>query len=187
MNKIIGLLIIILIIATGCTTDQTTYTIGDSVSYNEMSFVVKDAYYGDYNAIDPSTLTFDKYLCFDLQITNLASEEQTIKTYSSFKAYDSTDQARHVMMDENKKEFSKTLQTNEQFDITLVFPVEESSSYQLVYQTSRRSKHAQDIVWEVSATDLATKTVEPTVEHNDVKAKADEKKSKLSKGGNSEE
>lgn len=167
MKKIIGLLLISILMLAGCSTKSVQAEVNVPYNYNDkVECTLTDYYYGDYRVDEEMDLNFDKYLAVDLSFTNTTNQTLSITTLNNFSLADNSSTRRHVLIDENKKDFKDDLPAGETWNITLVFPVNESDSYTLYYSKSAKEKNEDIVSWELSANNLATKDVDLTTEHS---------------------
>lgn len=168
MKKLLMVLVSIVFIVSGCSDKHeevpTSGTIGSTLSYEDFSIKLNDVYYGDFsqNGVD---IAFDNYLATDLVVENISDDQQMFKALRSFTVTDDDQNVSKVMIDENRKQYSKGLLAGDEFAITLVFPVNNSNLYELHYSPGKTVSKNNVLSWQFSAPNPQTKKVEPTIEH----------------------
>lgn len=136
------------------------------IEENDFKIVVDDHYIGDFKRPEGLNYTFDKYLAVDFSITNLDDDAKKFHAFNHFFIDDDSGKVKPFVIDENEKKFSKELQPNEVFEITLVFPVDDAKKYVVYYNKSLKDEDDLVLGFELTGTDLETKKVDTTVDHN---------------------
>lgn len=173
MKKILLLIISFSVVLVGCGNDQeitetdTSGTIGSALTYNEFTISLDDAYYSNF-AHDGIEINFDRYLAADFTITNSGSDATVAKALTNFTVVDKEDNLSRVMIDENRKKFSSNLMPGESFEITVVFPVQESDEYTIYYSYGATTAQENVLSWTFDLENKKYQEVEKTVEHRDV-------------------
>lgn len=173
MKKILLLIISFSVVLAGCGNDQeiteteTSGTIGSALTYNEFTISLDDAYYSNFPH-DGIEINFERYLAADLTITNSSNDAVVAKTLTNFTVIDNEDNVSRVMLDENRKKFSSNLMPGESFEITLVFPVNESSEYTLSYSYGPTVSQEDVLTWTFDLQNKKYQSVDKTVEHRKV-------------------
>lgn len=174
MKKILLLIMSFSIILVGCgkttepVNENTSGSIGDELTYEEFDIKLDDAYYSNFPH-DGIEIKFDRYLAADFIITNNSDETTVAKALTSFTVVDDNGKLSRVMVDENRKKFSANLMPGESFEITVVFPVMDSSSYTIYYSYGATTNKENVLSWTFDLDNKKYEEVEKTVEHRDVK------------------
>lgn len=145
------------------------YQKGDTAIANNIGITLNDYYYADYSLDPEYNRNFEKFLAVDLTIKNHGLKAVKFTTLQHFKVDDKTKKLKNITIDENYKKFGTDLTANKSFDITLVFPISESDSYQLLYYpTLKEEDQANPIIFNLDGNNMETKKVKNSVEHNGV-------------------
>lgn len=147
----------------------------ESLTADNFEISINDTYYAEFTKIPTLDYSFDKYLAIDLSIKNIAKNEQKFIAIKKFFLDDGTNNARHFLIDENHKKYWKTLDSEETFDITLVFAVDNATEYTLFYNKTLKNQDDKQIGFTIDGTNLDTKKVDFTTEHNEINANNKEK------------
>ncbi|MFV0288274.1 MAG: DUF4352 domain-containing protein [Mycoplasmatales bacterium] len=140
----------------------------EPLAADDFEITVDDAYNAEFTKIPILDYAFDKYLAIDLTIKNISDHEQKFIAIKKFFLDDGTNNARHFLIDENQKKYWTTLDADETFDITLVFPVDNATEYTLFYNKSLKAKDDKQVGFTIDGTDLKTKKVEQVAEHTEL-------------------
>lgn len=172
MLKRIGVIITILLLVSGCSDNPTenvdlaSGNIGSTLNYGNLDITLEDVYYAQFDQEDVE-LSFDYYLATDLSVENVGNDQEMFNALKTFTVTDDKDSESSVMIDENRKKFSKGLMSGDTFKITLVFPVNSSYLYELHYSPGKSIKKEDVINWQFSAPSKELKPVEQTIDHRD--------------------
>ncbi len=173
MKKVLLLIVSFSLLLVGCGGEQepietdTAGGIGSALSYEEFTISLDDAYYSNFPH-DGIEITFDKYLAADFTITNSSNDPVVARALTNFTVVDENDNLSRVMLDENRKKFSANLMPGDSFEITLVFPVMDSSEYTIYYSYGATTNKEDVLSWTFNLDGIKYQEVEKTVEHREV-------------------
>ncbi len=182
---ILGLIVIILfIIINGIffnTKKEDIYIVdaNQSIKNQDYEISINDFYQANYIMSDDLDYKFDKYLAIDLKIKNITEQEKKFISLDHFLVDDGSKKSRHFIIDENKKSYAKTIEPNQEFDITLTFPVYNSDKYILYFDQTIKKEDEKKLGFELDGTSLKKKDVKQTKDHdlfNDLKKMVSESK-----------
>ncbi len=183
---IIGLIIIIgFIIINGIffngKDNANIVSVNESIKTEEYQINVNDVYQANYMMLEDLNYKFDKYLAVDVTIKNISDAEKTFVTLDHFLVDDGSDKLKHFIIDENKKAYMKKLNPNEEFNITLTFPVKNKDEYILYFDESIKKEDEKKLGFKLNASNLEKKDVEQTKDHelyNELKGMIEEASAK---------
>ncbi len=174
MKKVLLLIVSFSLVLSGCGSQSdeqvetsTEGTIGSALTYEGLTISLDNAYYANFPH-DGIEINFDRYLAADLTITNDGSDATVAKTLTNFTVVDENENLSRVMIDENKKKFSSNLMPGDSFEITLVFPVMDSTEFTMYYSAGASTAQENVLSWTFEVNDGRLHDVPLQAKHRDV-------------------
>lgn len=157
MKRYITLLILLVSVLTGCgsKTVDKVYGLNEQAVYEDLGVQINDAFYTKYTLEAP--LNFDKYLTLDLTVQNKSEDEMSLNFLPMFDVVDDDGRQVGSMIDENEKVFTANLLPEQYYDISLVFGVNDSSSYQVYYNSGLKKKDEKRLHFDITLPTLELK------------------------------
>lgn len=143
----------------------------ESLVVDNYEITVDDYYEADYLRTESLDYSFDKYLAVDLIIKNIGETKDKFMALGHFRLDDGNYDLKSIVIDEYGKKFAKELYPEDEFAITLVFPVDNSNMYTLYYNKTLKAEDEESVGFSLDGTNLAKEKVEHTIDHTNILSK----------------